>query len=191
MKQFVFLFILTILFLNCKTTSLSVSNAPKSYFFAEGRGAYDGDSPTIKVQTATGDTTYRIRLYGIDAPEHNSIYVDSTQPYSHESALWLRTLIKDKQVKVIPVYVDDFDRRVCRLVVDSVDVNELSVKLGHSWYRSEANMKKAERDRLKSYQTGANLLELGLWDSKFPIAIKPATWRNRYSSFLRSFKDRY
>lgn len=170
------------------STSAIAQKTPKQYT-AFGVGAYDGDSPTIRVKDSNGkDSTFHIRLWGTDAPEHNSIYVDSTQPYSNESAKFMRELIKGQIVTVYPMYRDDFGRSVCKVVVsDSINVNELSLKTGNSWYRVEPKMTRVESRKLKQYQEGASKIEIGLWKPTRFKPVKPSDWRRKYSGWHQQF----
>jgi len=187
MKNYFYL-LLVLLFANCKTTKpqFLVSSNVETYP-ATGVGCFDGDSPTIRFWPDTSqfypDTTYRIRLYGIDAPERPSLYVTKRQPGSYEAAESLRKLVRGKSLRIIPIYTDMFDREVSRVYVgDTLDVSEYLIQNGHAWFRAEANMNPKEVVRLKELQAIAKRNKLGLWGQS-GTKSNPATWRKKYSGW--------
>ena len=86
----------------------------------------DGD--TIVVQLSSG--SIRVRLYGIDAPEHN-------QPGGPEATAALKSLVGGARVELEPVSQDRYNRMVARVRRGRMDVNAQMVRQGHAWvYRS-------------------------------------------------------
>lgn len=185
MKSTFYLIIFALLFANCTTTHQFKSVKTQSYT-AVGIGCFDGDSPTVKTfainDTTVTDTTYHVRLYGIDAPERPSIYVTKRQPGSLEATEVLRRLVRGKQLQIVPVYTDMFDRSVCRVFVDSIDVSVFMLKNGHAWFRDEANMTNSETKQLKELQATAKRNKIGLWGLA-GTKSNPKTWRKKYSGW--------
>src|SRR4051794_31732147 len=71
---------------------LQAAHLSKAVLIGTVSRVVDGD--TLVVQLSTGPI--KVRLYGIDAPEHN-------QPGGFESAVTLRSLVAGKQVSLEPV----------------------------------------------------------------------------------------
>ena len=179
MKKLLFLALIAT---SCSTAAkFTATNQPSHQqpFKAVGIGAFDGDSPTIKVE----DSTFHVRLYGIDAPERMSLYVTKAQPGSEFAGLNLRQLIKKDTVTVVPIYVDQFDRLVCKLYTsDSINVSLYQVVFGNAWYRTESGMTKGEITELKAKQELAKDESRGLWGLK-GRKYTPAWWRKTYSGW--------
>src|ERR1700716_4371915 len=72
----------------------------------------DGD--TLVVQLSSGPI--RVRLYGIDAPEHN-------QPGGREATDALSALVAGARVELEPVSQDRYGRMVAHVFRGSLDVN--------------------------------------------------------------------
>lgn len=156
-------------------------------------GCFDGDGPTLRVplDTALGtDTTYRMRLYGIDSPEHNHLYVTKKQPGSDLAADSLRKFIRGKNVRVEIYYVDDFNRQCGRLFVqDTIDLSLWMLQKGYTWARNEPNQPRTERDYFKSLQFAARDSGIGIWALE-GRKYRPDWWRKTYSSH-QMVVDRY
>lgn len=174
-----FLLFFAVIFASCKTIQPSQSLTVQTYT-ALGVGCFDGDSPTIRLTEP--DTTYHVRLYGIDAPERPSLYVTKRQPGSQEASDTLRRLLRGKTLTVLPVYTDMFDREVSRIFVDSTDVSVFMIQNGLAWYRAEPKMASAEKSAFKTLQNNAKKRKVGLWGLN-GIKYNPATWRREYSGW--------
>lgn len=116
----------------------------------------DGD--TIIVQLSSGPI--RVRLYGIDAPEHN-------QPGGAESTTTLRSLVAGKQVSVEPVSQDRYSRMVAKISQGRLDVNAEMVARGEAWvYRHYLQRK----DRgWCTLERQARAGRRGLWGYRDPV----------------------
>jgi len=82
----------------------------------------DGD--TLVVRLSSG--TIRVRLYGIDAPEHN-------QPGGFEATAALKSLVGNARVDIEPVSQDRYNRMVARVLRGRLDVNAEMIRLGDAW----------------------------------------------------------
>ena len=123
----------------------------------------DGD--TIVVQLSSGPI--KVRLYGIDAPEHN-------QPGGFESAMTLRSLVAGKQVSLEPVNQDRYSRMVAKVFQGRVNVNAQMVSRGQAWvYRHY--IKRSDRQWC-GLEAEARDNRLGLWRAR--NAIPPWTFRH-------------
>ena len=86
----------------------------------------DGDTITV----LESKTQYRIRLFGIDAPERR-------QEFSNRAKNFVPDLVFRKQVRVVKHDVDRYGRIVGIVYIDDVCVNEELVRNDLAWvYRS-------------------------------------------------------
>ncbi len=181
MKNLIYLSLIVIGLTSCSTfkstkSTLSTSTEP---YHALGIGAFDGDSPTIRVS----DSTYHVRLYGIDAPERPSIYVTKRQPGSEQAQKMLQLLVKKESILVVPIYTDQFNRSVCKLFVnDTIDVSQFQLENGNAWFRQENKMSKVDAKAYKAFQDKAKGDKLGLWGLKGK-KYTPTWWRKTYSGW--------
>ncbi len=115
---------------------------------------YDGDTATL----LTRDKRYRIRFYGIDAPEKD-------QRYGIESRDALREKILGRDVEVIVVSVDLYGRSVGRIKLGGRDINREMIAEGMAWYYEDY----ARDDyQLADAQQEARDRHLGLWIDNEP-----------------------
>ena len=99
--------ILLLVFLLCRA-----ARHPHTVLVGTVTRVVDGD--TIVVELSSG--VIRVRLYGIDAPEHN-------QPGGYESASTLRWMVERKQVSLEPINQDRYSRMVAKVFVGQTNVN--------------------------------------------------------------------
>ncbi len=128
-------------------------------------GVADGDTITV---LRDGHDQYKIRLYGIDAPE-------SSQPHGKASKSNLSELVFGKIVDVDPTDTDKYGRTVARISVDGTNVNAEQLRDGYAWlYRQYCD------DPMCSEWAGleaqAKASRVGLWSDKEPMA--PWEWRH-------------
>ncbi len=91
-------------------------------FFGTVKKVIDGDSLLI---TANG-RNIEIRLYGIDAPEHN-------QPFGEEAKIFIRKWVGWQRIKVQPEYADSYGRTVAVIVKGDQVLNSDLVQAGMAW----------------------------------------------------------
>lgn len=116
----------------------------------------DGD--TITLLSPEGDRKYKVRLYGVDAPE-------SSQAYGKESAETLAAMIDGKFVTVKVINVDQYQRHVGKVFCGDLYVNLEMVRQGMAWHYESY----APRDyEIKQAQQGARRLGMGLWKQQRP-----------------------
>ena len=136
----------------------------------------DGD--TIKVLDAD-NVTHKVRLTGIDAPEHG-------QPFGRASQKHLATLVAGREVLVESSRKDRYDRllgkvwvqpRDCPSCGKTLDANHAQLLAGMAWwYRYYASSQPAEdRGRYESAEDEARARKRGLWSD--PDPINPYQWR--------------
>lgn len=125
----------------------------------QGRVIEIADGDTATVLTAHPEAKYRVRFFGIDAPEsamqHGSVA---------KRALQDKILGQDVTVKISAV--DHYGRAVARVMRGSRYINLEMVAEGHAWYYPD--YAKNEYD-LAAAQKEARLQKRGLWQEKSPL----------------------
>lgn len=116
---------------------------------------HDGDSITVKQGSKK---PYKVRLYGIDAPE-------LSQNFGNSSRRNLQKLLKDGGTTIQLKGVDSYGRSVGVVYAGKSNVNELQVKQGYAWHYKAYSKSK----ELESAQKYAKVKKLGLWADKEPI----------------------
>ena len=116
---------------------------------------YDGDTITLD----SGGKSYRIRFYGIDAPE-------ARQQDGIASRDVLRDKILGQDVTVTVKNIDRYGRAVGLVSFQGRNINLEMVREGQAWYYK--NFAPGERD-LEDAQRIAQENRLGLWQSPSPM----------------------
>ena len=121
----------------------------------------DGD--TLSILDA-GQKVHKVRLVGIDAPEHD-------QPFGDKSSENLTKLVAGQQVEVLWTKRDRYHRILGKVIEDGRDINLAQIKAGMAWVYP-----KYARDRqLFEAQRAAQTAKVGLWADTAPIP--PWDWR--------------
>lgn len=126
----------------------------------------DGD--TLEVQYAR--KAYKVRLYGIDAPEKN-------QSFGQEATNCTRSYLLGKQVTIKAYGTDLYGRALGEVFLQGRNQNIFLVSLGCAW----ATPKYLPVGRLQDYlkpQEQARKAKLGLWAK--PDPIEPEIWRKSH-----------
>jgi endonuclease YncB( thermonuclease family) len=123
-------------------------------FHAEVVFVPDGDTVTAK----RDGKSFRIRLYGVDAPE-------SSQPFGRASGKFLWRLIGRKTVRVRVVSEDQYGRVLATLYNDDgTNVNAAMVGAGMAWwyryFSDDAELERLEREAREARR--------GLWSQDDP-----------------------
>ena len=118
--------------------------------------AYDGDTITVFQEAA--NSKFKVRFFGVDAPE-------AAQQYGTVSRDALREKILGKNVTVKVVSIDRYGRCVGRVMLGARYINLEMVSEGHAWYypdyaRNEYDLASGERE--------AKINKYGLWQYKSP-----------------------
>jgi endonuclease YncB( thermonuclease family) len=125
-----------------------------------------GDGDTVEVRLQSG--MVRVRLHGIDAPEHD-------QPYGRAAKRELSQLVYRKEVELEPIEQDRYDRLVARVWLDGTDVNAVLVQRGAAWvYRRYAT-----EAAWCAYEKRARDGAAGLWALPAGQQVAPWEWRRR------------
>ena len=129
----------------------------------------DGD--TLEIVDAQRDR-HRIRLAGIDAPEHDQAHGDAA---THA----LTALAMRRQVMVTGRKVDMWQRLVGQIWLDGRDLNLELVAAGHAWH-DRLHRREQTADAQRRYEAAeqaARAGRLGLW--ALPDPEPPAVFRRR------------
>lgn len=120
----------------------------------------DGDTITV---LDAAKRPYRVRLAGIDAPEH-------AQPFATASRQSLAARVFHRDVTVLWSKLDRYDRIVGKLMVDGVDVNLAMVADGMAWHYRQYEREQSLEDRLayRQAESWARKRGLGLWSAAHP-----------------------
>lgn len=107
----------------------------------------DGD--TIRVLDSAKQE-YKIRLYGIDAPEKK-------QAFGNKAREYLASLIAGKEVKVLVKDKDRYQRNIGLVELNGMDINKEMVKNGYAHAYTEYS------EDYISEEADARAFKLGLW----------------------------
>jgi endonuclease YncB( thermonuclease family) len=125
---------------------------------------HDGDTLTVLDR----GREVRIRLWGIDAPEHG-------QPWSRRARDALAARAMRRDAVVVERGADAYGRTLARVSVGGVDLAEAQVRDGYAWvfhrYTSD--------ERLLALEDDARVARRGLWSSA--DAEAPWNWRERHA----------
>jgi micrococcal nuclease len=125
-------------------------------FTAKVIAVSDGDSFTI---LAEGNKKIKIRLHGIDAPEHG-------QDFSKRAHEFLGDLIFGKSVQIDKRNIDRYGRTIAVVFVNNINVNEEMLKAGMAWHYKEYD----KTTRWSALEQNARNSRVGLWSQPSPIA---------------------
>lgn len=126
---------------------------------------YDGDTLTLVSGHGNEARKYKVRFFGIDAPE-------AKQPYGIESRDSLRDKVLNKEVTLEIVDTDRYGRSVCKIYLGSRYINREMVAEGSAWYYPDY----AEHEKdLEASQYLAKKNRAGLWQANNP----QPPWRYR------------
>jgi micrococcal nuclease len=150
-----------------RDTDDSVVKSTGSLNVIVGKVVAAADGDTITVLEKRGP--YRIRLFGIDAPERH-------QDFSNRAKQFASDLVFGKQVRVVKKDIDRYDRIVGIVYVGDVCVNEEIVRNGLAWvyrYYCKIPICTAWLD----LEAQARDSKMGLWS--YPDPIPPWEFRRR------------
>ena len=138
----------------------------------EGVVRHVADGDTVTMITNEG-TKFKIRLYGIDAPEtvkvnrRTGTVSKPGQPYGEEAYHSLESKVLGKRVTVQIVDVDRYGRMVAILYLDHRDINRDMVQEGYVWaYREYLHGPYASE--YIDAEREARSKHLGLWQQMNP-----------------------
>ncbi|WP_298031856.1 thermonuclease family protein [uncultured Desulfovibrio sp.] len=134
----------------------------------QGRVVKVADGNTITVEPERGGDRVKIRLHGVDAPEKN-------QPYGQSSRGFVNNAVLFKTVDAKPMSKDRYGRTVGIVTLQNGDVlQELLLDRGLAWVYERYC---TNCDDWRSLQDNARRNHKGLWSDKSPMP--PWEWRKR------------
>ncbi|NOX19953.1 MAG: thermonuclease family protein [Nitrospirae bacterium] len=131
----------------------------------------DGD--TVVISPLDGGQFFTCRLYGIDAPEtpkytRRGRLRKPGQPYGKEASRELKRLILGKTATVILTGAKTYNREVCIIKYNGIEINLEMVKRGYAWaYRRY--LKRPYASEYINAERKARENRLGLWKQKNPV----------------------
>ncbi len=134
-------------------------------------GVADGDTLYITDQNSR---THKIRMLGIDAPEHG-------QAWGNASRQSLRKLVYRQPVQVEWHHRDQYGRLLGKIVLaGNRDANLLQLEAGMAWWNQKYAYEQTNADaiRYREAEYVARKKRLGLWSQKSPMP----PWRWRYAN---------
>lgn len=118
--------------------------------------------------------TERVRLWGIDAPEHDQTCVLAQAPYpcGRIAAKALSDLVRGKDVRCAKVDIDRYGRTVARCFVDGQDLGAEMVRRGLA-----LDYRRFSGGFYSAAEAAARRERRGLWASTFE---RPSDWRRKH-----------
>lgn len=119
--------------------------------------------------------TERVRLIGIESPDLKQ------QPWGLEARDRLEQLIVGQTVLLEPdeENLDQYGRRLAYVWQDGTLLNEQMVAQGYALFVPRSPNNKYDR-RLAHAQEVAQIMGLGIWNSKQPMRLTPDEFRRQY-----------
>ena len=132
-------------------------------------GVSDGDTITI---LDSANAQHKIRLTGIDAPE-------KAQAFGQASKKTLSDLIFNKEVEVLWVKHDRYQRILGKVVLNSEDICLEQVRRGMAWHYKKYQNEQSPEDRTNysDAEKKARDAKIGLWID--PAPMEPAQFRHK------------
>ena len=129
----------------------------------------DGDTITV---LDYNNQKHKIRLKGIDAPE-------TQQAFGDTSTQSLAELVYDKEVLVTWDKKDKYYRILGKVIVDGKDANYLQLKKGLAWFykQYEKDLNDEDREKYTEAEEWARNYTEGLWAD--PKSIPPWEFRHK------------
>lgn len=124
----------------------------------------DGDSIVVDSK----GKSYEIRLWGVDAPEHD-------QPYGYKAKKHCSKLISGRNVRVEVKTRDGYNRLVGVVYLNRKNINEELVRQGSAWVYKKYCTTSICR-RWQKLESSARRDRKGLWNTTSVIA--PWKWRH-------------
>ena len=128
---------------------------------------YDGDTATLLTKD---NVKYKVRFYGIDAPE-------AKQTGGIESRDALREKILGKEVTVLVAATDRYGRAVGKVMLGGRCINREMVAEGHAWYYKDYALNESD---FAQAEESARSRRLGIWKDASPQP--PWEWRREHKT---------
>lgn len=133
----------------------------------------DGDTLTI----LQGDLQTVVRLSDIDAPETAHGHDRPGQAHGQESRRSLALLAQGRQAAATCYERDRWQRSVCTVWIDGLDLNAEQLRRGMAWMN--LNRAYVRNPQSPATQAQARAAGVGLWSAHGPTPLPPWQWRQR------------
>lgn len=118
---------------------------------------YDGDTATLLSED--GSVKYKIRFYGMDAPE-------AAQSYGQIARQELEKMILERDVTVKVVNVDNYGRSVGKVYCAGEYINKNMISAGLAWWYKSYSQNEFD---LAAAEAEARIRQRGLWQERDPV----------------------
>ncbi|MEM7827861.1 MAG: thermonuclease family protein [Candidatus Aenigmatarchaeota archaeon] len=141
----------------------------------EGKVLQVKDGDTVVIAPAEGGAFFTCRLYGIDAPEiaHGN---KPAQPYGVEAMRFLKRLVLGQMVEVDLTGSRTYNREVCIIRKDGLNINLEMVKSGYAW-AYKRYLRSPYASEFLNAEDEARANRRGLWEQVNPLP--PWEYRHR------------
>lgn len=143
----------------------------------EGKVVYVDDGDTL-VMLQPNLSRVTVRLSDIDAPEISHSTGRPGQPYSDLSRRSLSELAKGQFAAATCYETDRWQRSVCTVFVNGIDVNAEQLKRGMVWV-NRANRRYVRNRQSYTLEAQAKSGAVGLWSAMQPTPVAPWIWRHQ------------
>ncbi len=130
----------------------------------------DGDTVTALIN----NSTLRVRLANIDAPESGHGRCRPSQPWSTQSKNYLTNLVKQRLATFNCTDVDRYGRHICDIDLDGLSINREMVRNGLAW-ANRAHPRYLRDPQVALAELQAQSSQAGLWQDR--SAVEPWLWR--------------
>jgi len=137
-------------------------------------GVLDGDT----IEVLKDKAPVRIRLYGIDCPEHGQDFGTRAKQFTSDKVF-------GKTVEVVPVEKDRYERQVAKIYIDGKYLNQMIVAEGFAWWYKRYAPNDVD---LKEAENGARSSKKGLWSH--PNPIPPWKFRRQKASTVGEYQQK-
>ncbi len=129
----------------------------------------DGDTADVRLDSGE----IRVRFHGIDAPEAQA-------PYGRQATAALRAILTaGRDVELMPVEQDRYDRLVAVVYAGGASVNEDMIAQGFAWaYRGYLGQVPGDQHYCE-LEGEARAARRGLWSQPAGLWVPPWIWRER------------
>ena len=156
------------------TTRSSCGDADQPLLVGRVTRVVDGDT----IDVALSRDPIRVRLSGADAPEHD-------QPWGPQATTALRKKVQDREVSLVVVDQDRYDRMVARVCLGDEDVGASLILQGDAW----AYRRYLEDPAYCALEGIARADRRGVWSPPPPQWIAPWEWRAVHDGRAASYTD--
>jgi len=136
---------------------------------------YDGDT----LKAVRNDTSIKVRLVGIDAPETSKKKHLPGQPFSQKATDYLSKLVLNRNVQIKSYGTDRYGRILGEVFVNGRNVNIEMLKSGLAEVYRGKPAKGLDLSLYKATESKAKEAEIEIWSMRDQY-FSPRSWREMY-----------